>query len=306
MLETYPTAVSVPVITMDLARPLAITVEGNQNQGNRNGENNGQGNKNGNEACGRVYALGEETTVQDNNVVTGMFLINIHYAYVLFDSDINRSFALTTFSEYLNVIPTTLDTTYHVELVDEKSVTTDTNLRGCTLNLQNHPFKPIELRSFNGIIGMDWLSKYHVVIVCHEKLVCVPYRNEVLTIQGDRRGVRGKSRLSIISCIKTHKYTKKGCPVFLIQVTKKEIEEKQLGDLPIMKDFSKVFPKDLPGLPPARLVEFQVELVPGAAPVARTPYRLAPAEIKELSEQLKELANKGFIRPSSSPWRAPV
>ncbi|GKG03080.1 hypothetical protein Tco_0310716, partial [Tanacetum coccineum] len=82
-------------------------------------------------------------------------------------------------------------------------------------------------------------------------------------------------------------------------------EEKRLEDIPIIQYFPDVFPDNLPGLPPARQVEFQIDLVPGAAPVARAPYRLAPSEIKELSEQLQELSDKGFIRPSSSPWGAP-
>ncbi|GKC13298.1 putative reverse transcriptase domain-containing protein [Tanacetum coccineum] len=102
----------------------------------------------------------------------------------------------------------------------------------------------------------------------------------------------------------------KGCHVFLAHVTTKEIEdksgEKRLEDVPIVRDFPEVFPEDLPGLPPTRQVEFQIDLVPGAAPVARAPYRLAPSEMKELSEQLQELSDKGFIRPSSSPWGAPV
>ncbi|GJQ92289.1 putative reverse transcriptase domain-containing protein [Tanacetum coccineum] len=80
----------------------------------------------------------------------------------------------------------------------------------------------------------------------------------------------------------------------------------QTSDVPIVRDFPEVFPEDLPGLPPARPVEFQIDLIPGAAPVARAPYRLAPSEMKELSEQLQELSDKGFIRPSSSPWGAPV
>ncbi|GJV62081.1 putative reverse transcriptase domain-containing protein [Tanacetum coccineum] len=83
-------------------------------------------------------------------------------------------------------------------------------------------------------------------------------------------------------------------------------EEKRLEDVQIVQDFPEVFLEDLPGLPPTRQVEFQIDLVPGAAPVARAPYRLAPSEMKELSEQLKELSDKGFIRPSSSPWGAPV
>ncbi|GJY68697.1 hypothetical protein Tco_0471679, partial [Tanacetum coccineum] len=101
-----------------------------------------------------------------------------------------------------------------------------------------------------------------------------------------------------------------GFPIFLAHVTTKEVkdksEKKQLEDIPIVKDFPYVFPKDLSGLPPTRQVEFQIDLVPGAAPVARAPYRLAPSEMKELSEKLKELSKKGFIRPSSSPWGAPV
>ncbi|GJX93943.1 putative reverse transcriptase domain-containing protein, partial [Tanacetum coccineum] len=101
-----------------------------------------------------------------------------------------------------------------------------------------------------------------------------------------------------------------GFPIFLAHVTTKEIEDKsekkRLEDVPIVQDFPEVFPEDLPGLPPTRQVEFQIDLVPGAAPVARAPYRLAPSEMKELSEQLKELSDKGFIRPSSSPWGAPV
>ncbi|GKF02627.1 hypothetical protein Tco_0029550, partial [Tanacetum coccineum] len=116
---------------------------------------------------------------------------------------------------------------------------------------------PIKLGSFDAIISMDWLSKYQAVIVCAEKIVRIPWRNETLIIYGDR-------------------------------------------------NFPDVFPEDLSGLPPTRQVEFQIDLVPGAAPVARAPYRLAPFEMKELSEQLKELSDKGFIRPSSSAWGAPV
>ncbi|GKE18039.1 putative reverse transcriptase domain-containing protein [Tanacetum coccineum] len=102
----------------------------------------------------------------------------------------------------------------------------------------------------------------------------------------------------------------KGFPIFLAHVTAKEVEDKsekkQLEEVPIVRDFPEVFPEDLPGLPPTRQVEFQIDLVPGAAPVARAPYRLAPFEMKELSEQLKELSDKGFIRPSSLHWGAPV
>ncbi|GKC33952.1 putative reverse transcriptase domain-containing protein [Tanacetum coccineum] len=138
----------------------------------------------------------------------------------------------------------------------------------------------------------------------------IPYGNEVLMIYGDGRNDASNSRLSIISYTKTQKYIQRGCHVFLAQVmekkTKDKSEEKRLEDVHIMRNFLKFFPKDLPGLSPTRQVEFQIDLVPGAAPVARSPYRLAPSQMHELSTQLQELSDKGFIRPSSSPWGAPV
>ncbi|GJX18917.1 putative reverse transcriptase domain-containing protein [Tanacetum coccineum] len=135
----------------------------------------------------------------------------------------------------------------------------------------------IPLSSFDVIIRMDWLTKYHGVIICDEKIVRVPFRKDTLIFQGDGSNQRKESRLNIILCTKAQEYLSKG-----------------------------FFPEDLSGIPPARQVEFQIDLVPGAAPVARAPYRLAPSEMKELAEQLQELSDKGFIRPSSSPWGASV
>ncbi|GKB49176.1 hypothetical protein Tco_0899929 [Tanacetum coccineum] len=134
---------------------------------------------------------------------------------------------------------------------------------------------------------MDWLSKYHAVIVCDEKIVRIPCVNEVLAIQGVGSDGKIKSRLSIISCTKTQKYIKKECQVFLAQVTEKKTEdkseEKRLKDVPTVRDFLKVFPEDLPRPPLIREVEFQIDLVPGAAAITRSPYRLAPLEMQGLS-----------------------
>nr|GFC57663.1 putative reverse transcriptase domain-containing protein [Tanacetum cinerariifolium] len=132
----------------------------------------------------------------------------------------------------------------------------------------------------------------------------------MLIFQGNRDNQREESRLDIISCNKAQKYLSMGCDVFLANVTTKKAKdkskEKRLEDVSIIRDFPEVFPKDLSGIPPARPVEFQIDLVPGAVPVALAPYRLEPSEMKELAEQLQELFDKGFIRPSSSPWGAPV
>nr|GEU62898.1 putative reverse transcriptase domain-containing protein [Tanacetum cinerariifolium] len=154
-------------------------------------------------------------------------------AYAIKDAE--TSFVDTKFSSMLDINPVKIDTSYEVELVDRRVVSTNTVLKGCTLDLVNHVFEidlmPIEL------------------------------------VESDK----GMSRLKIISCIKA-------C----------------------------VYPDDLPGLLPLRQVEFLIDLLSGAAPVARPPYRLAPSEMRELSEQLRELLEKGFIRPSSSSWGAPV
>ncbi|GKC15341.1 putative reverse transcriptase domain-containing protein [Tanacetum coccineum] len=277
--------------------------------------NNNHGNQvGGGNAPAKVYAVGHAGTNLDSNVVTGTFLLNKRYASVLFDIGADRSFMSTAFSSQIDITPTALDHYYDVELANGRIIRLNTILRGCTLNLLNHPFNidlmPVKLGSFDAIIGMDWLAKYQAIIVCAEKIVCIPWGNETLIVHGDGSNWGNEARLHIISYTKTHEYMLKGCPVFLANVTIKETEDKskkkRLEDVSIVRYFHDVFPEDLPGLPPTRQVEFQIDLIPGAAPVARAPYRLAPSEMKELSEQLKELSDKGFISPSSSPWGALV
>nr|GEY27915.1 putative reverse transcriptase domain-containing protein [Tanacetum cinerariifolium] len=180
---------------------------------------------------------------------------------------------------------------YDAELADMRIIRLNSILRGCTLNFLNHPFNidlmPIELGSYDAIIG-----------------------NEILIVHGDGSNQGNETRLNIISCAKTQRYIQKGFHAFLAHITTKEMEDKsekkRLKDVPVVRNFPEVFPEDLPGLPLTRQVEFQIDLIPGAAPVAWAPYRLASSELKELSEQLQELSNKGFIRPSSSPWGATV
>ncbi|GKB54824.1 putative reverse transcriptase domain-containing protein [Tanacetum coccineum] len=230
-------------------------------------ENNSRDNRNGNnEARGRAYALGGGGEANpDSNFVTGTFLINNRYASVLFDSGADRSFVSTTFSALLDVVPSTLDVAYFVELANGMVAETNIIIRGCTFELLGHFFNidlmPVDLGSFDVIIG-------------------------------DGSDDTNKSRLSIISCTKTDKYIQKGCQVLLAQVMKKQTKnksgEKRLEDMPIVQ----VFPEDLLELSPARQVKFQIDLVPGVAPVARAPYRLTPSEMQELSAQLHKLDDK--------------
>ncbi|GJS28680.1 putative reverse transcriptase domain-containing protein, partial [Tanacetum coccineum] len=179
------------------------------------------------------------------------------YTHTNYANGADRSFVSSTFSALLNVIPSTLDVSYVVKLAKERVAETNTMLRGCTLGLLGHPFNidlmPIEIGSFDVIIGMDWLANHHLVIVCDEKIVRIPYGDEVL-----------------------------------IKETEGKSEEKRLEDVSIVRDFVEVFLEDFLGLPPTRQVEFQIDLVPGVAPVARASYRLAPSELQELSTQLQE------------------
>ncbi|GKA15714.1 putative reverse transcriptase domain-containing protein [Tanacetum coccineum] len=244
------------------------------------------GNNNGNgTAQGRAYALGGRDASPDSNIITGTFLLNNRYATILFDTGADRSFVSNTFSALINITPTTLESHYDLELADGKIIGVNTIIRDCTLNFMNHTFNidlmSVPLGSFDVIIGMDLLTKYHGVIICDEKIVRVPFEREMLIFQGNGNNQRKESRLNIISCIKSQEYLSKGCDVSF-------------------------YPKDLLGIPPARQIEFQIDLVPSVALVARAPYRLAPSEMKELAGQLQELSDKGFIRPSSSPWGAPV
>ncbi|GJW03555.1 putative reverse transcriptase domain-containing protein [Tanacetum coccineum] len=202
--------------------------------------------------------------------------------------------------------PVKVDHSYEVELADGRVVSTNTILRGCALNLVNHLFKidlmPIELGTFDVIIGMDWLVLHDAVIVCGKKEVHVPLKKRTLVVKGDD----GVSRLKVVSCMKVTVMEEAWSYLFVAQVVEKKPVERRLEDVPVICEFPDVFPEDLPGLPPSRQVEFKIELVPGAAPVARAPYRLAPSEMKELARQLQELSDKGFIRPSSSLWGARI
>ncbi|GKA24138.1 reverse transcriptase domain-containing protein [Tanacetum coccineum] len=183
-----------------------------------------------NSAYGRAYLLRDKNAHQDPNVVMGTFLLNQHLARVLFDSGADKSFVSISLASMLNILPITLDITYDIKMADGNLVGTNTVIQGCTLILLNQPFEidlmPIKLGSFNVVIGMDWLSKYHAKILCDEKVVHIPIDGETLIIRDDRTQVMEK--------------------------------------------------------------------------------KLAPSEMHELSDQLQELADRGFIRPSTSPWGDPV
>ncbi|GJX90275.1 putative reverse transcriptase domain-containing protein [Tanacetum coccineum] len=184
-----------------------------------------------NNAKGRAYMLRDRNAHQDPNVVTGMFLLNQHLAKVLFNSGADKSFVSISLASMLNIPPITIDTFYNIEMADGNLVSTNTVIQGAILTLLNQPFKidlmPIKLCSFDVVIGMDWLSKYHARIICGEKVVHIPINGKTL----------------------------------IIRVIEKKSNKKRLKDIPVVREFPKVFPEDLPGLPLIRQIAVLSEQV---------------------------------------------
>ncbi|GJW73429.1 putative reverse transcriptase domain-containing protein [Tanacetum coccineum] len=256
-----------------------LALEGNRNT--RNTRNNG------NQDRGRAFSVNAVDALHDPNIVTGTFSLNDHFATVLFDSEADFSFISTKFAPLLNVKPSIVSLRYVIKVANGKKEEVDRIICDYKLELGNSLFTidliPLGHGSFDVIVGMDWLYKNNTKIVCHEKVVRIPLEGcEILRVQGERTLGGTKTLMS------TKAY------------------EPELSDIPIVRDFTDVFPKDLLGLPPQRQVEFRIDLILGATPVVKSPYRLAPSEMQELSKKLKELQDKGFIRPSHSPWGAPV
>ncbi|GJY31652.1 reverse transcriptase domain-containing protein [Tanacetum coccineum] len=252
-------------------------------EGSRNNRNNG------NQVRGRAFKVNVNAmeVVQDPNVVTGTLSLNDHFVTVLFDSGTDFSFISTKFAPLLNVKPSIVNPGYVIEVANGKKVKVDRIICDCKLELGSSLFSinliPLGHGSFDVIVGMDWLSQHKVVIVCHEKVVEIPIDDgRILRVHGERA-------VGITKALKSAKE-----------------DEPKLGDITVVRDFEDVFPEYLAGLPPQRQVEFRIDLVPRATPIAKSLYRLAPSEMQELSGQLQELQDKGFIRPSHSSWGVPV
>ncbi|KAF5796484.1 putative nucleotidyltransferase, Ribonuclease H [Helianthus annuus] len=259
------------------------------------------------QAHGRAFNMNAQEAQADNDVVNSTFFVNNQHASVLFDSGGDKSFVSLSFEPLLRMSRTKLGKPLTVEVASGEPIVLDFVIRNCQLNLNNHLFPidltPMQLGSFDIIVGMDWLAKHRTEVVCFEKIVRVPLSSgEILQVRGEKP----VSSLKLMSCFQARKYLRKNYVAFLAHVTADKGQGKSIQDIPIVRDYPELFPEELPGLPPARHVEFRIDLVPGANPIARAPYRLAPSEMQELSKQLQELSDKGFICPSFSPWGAPV
>ncbi|KAJ9566774.1 hypothetical protein OSB04_002740 [Centaurea solstitialis] len=267
------------------------------NQGNRGGM-----------ARGRAFVIGAEEAKQNHDVVTGTFLLNNYPASVLFDSGADESYVSLEFRPKINKESQNLREEHIIEYSNGELVKANKVVRKCTLGLSGKDFTidliSIKIGSFDIIVGMDWMSNHRATICCAEKIVVLALpEGGVLEVHGEKP----RRDIKIVSYMKMRSHLRRECVAFMAHVVDKKAKEKQIHDIPVVREFPEVFQEELPGLPPPLWrVEFHIDLVPGAGPIAKSPYRLAPSGMQELSNQLLELLDKGFIRPSSSPWGAPV
>ncbi|XP_042451745.1 uncharacterized protein LOC122036457 [Zingiber officinale] len=257
---------------------------------------------------GRVFAMTQEQVDLDTAIITGMIYIANIPACVLIESGATHSFISEAYLTKLGIKPERMGAEYSVSLPSGEELHSNRMVKNCQMMMQDHMVGArlivLEITEFDVILGMDWLVQHDAVIDCKQRTVRLKLPNEKLLI------FRAASQIAVphmISMCKARRMLSKGCEGLLVHISVKSgTQRPSLEEVEIARDFSEVFPEDVTGLPPTREVEFGIQLVPGTTPVSKAPYRLAPTEMKELKGQLQELLDKGFIRPSVSPWGAPV
>ena len=265
------------------------------------------GNQQKQKVAGRVFALTKQDAKTSPSMVSSMLVITNQHAQVLFDSSSTHSFISHGFAWRLNMTPETLDFELSVDTPFGHVMCTDKVYKSCNVLVSGRELEAnlvlLDMYEFEVILGMDWLSTFHASIDCFGKKVVfrIPGQDEFVF-----EGVHVVRPPPLVSAMQAKRLLRKGCKGFLAYVLKSEETTLETANLSVVKEFPDVFSKDLHGLPPEREVKFTIDLVLGTSPISKAPYRMAPAELKELKEQLQDLLDKDFIRPSASPWGAPV
>ncbi|KAL0560579.1 hypothetical protein IC582_000988 [Cucumis melo] len=240
-------------------------------------------------------------------VVTGTLPVLGHYALVLFDSSSSHSFISSAFVLHARLEVKPLHHVLSVSTPSGECMLSKEKVKACQIVIAGHVIEVtllvLDMLDFDVILGMDWLAANHASINCSRKEVAF---NPPSMVSFKFKGEGSRSLPQVISAMRASKLLSQGTWSILASVVDTREVDVSLSSEPVVRDYPDVFPKELPRLPPHREVEFAIELEPGTVPISRAPYRMAPEELKELNVQLQELLNKGFIRPSVSPWGAPV
>ncbi|KAL5557083.1 hypothetical protein UlMin_039319 [Ulmus minor] len=261
------------------------------------------------EPNGRIYAFTrDDAEAGTSKVVTGQLTVANRCANVLFDSGATHSFASTVFADCVGRGKDKIGQIFRTALPSGDIMLSNYWLRSVPIVIAGRELSVdlviLDMFDYDVIVGMDFLSKYGATINCKSRSVNFNPPGED-QFKFNSKGSRNQKMM--ISAMKASKLLTNGCVGFLANIVDTTQKEKiKLEDVPVVNEFKGVFPEDLPGIPPDREITFEIELLPGTAPISKAPYRMAPAELKELQTQLQELLDKGFIRPSHSPWGAPV
>ena len=258
-------------------------------------------------APARAYAMKAVEDTDAPDVIAGNFQIFDTTVHALIDPGSTHSYICTDIPN-LGKLPRS-ETEYDILVTNPlgHSVIVNKVYRDCPIKIREYEFLgdliELSFREFDVILGIDWLSRHQAILDCRMKRVTLrtPNEDEVTFI-----GERSNHLSNVISAATARTMVRKGCEAYLAYVIDTVKARPSVSDIPSVSDFPDVFPEELLGLPPHREIEFAIDVVPGATPASITPYKMAPLELKELKLQLQELLEKGFIRPSVSPWGAPV
>ncbi|XP_070024834.1 uncharacterized protein [Nicotiana sylvestris] len=245
--------------------------------------------------------------VASDAVITGIILVCHRDASVLFDPGSTYSYVSSYFAPYLGVAQDSLSSRVYVSTPVGDSLAVDRIYRSCLVTIHGFETKAdlllLHTVDFDIILGMDWLSPHFAILDCHAKTVTLAMPS-IPRIEWSGTFDHTPSR--VISFLKAQHMVEKGCAAYLAYVRDVNVDTPSVDSVPVLRDYPDVFPADLPGMPPDRDIDFGIDLLPGTQPISIPPYRMAPPELKELKDQLQELLDKCFIRPSVSPWGAPA
>ena len=226
---------------------------------------------------GRVYTTTREQAEHSSGTITGILYIDDHTVFVLFDTGATHSIISTTFAKKLNMTPKPLVNYLSISTPMKDHILINHEYVNCPLCFDDRirlaNLYPLDMVDFDVILGMDWLASHRAFIDCYSKSV----------IFGDPRnpefvyhGSKPLKSVKFISAMKARTLISHGCQGFLASVKDKTVESPKIENLPVICEFSDVFLDELPGIPPAREVEFSIELIPGAEPISKAPYRMVP------------------------------
>ncbi|CAA7041521.1 unnamed protein product [Microthlaspi erraticum] len=255
----------------------------------------------------RVYSIGDAATdPSSSRPITGTLIMGGVAAHVLFDSGASHCFVHPSLVGTGEFRKEPGEDHGMVQAASGQVMFTLGKIRNVSVMIGevNMPADLVicAVKSYDVILEMDWLGKHKAHLDCHRGRVWFETEKGKLKYQG----VRPTAGSLIISAVQADRMIEKGCEAYLAAITTTEVgKDASLSEIPVVSEFEDVF-QALSGLPPDRSDPFTIELEPGTAPVSKASYRMAPAEMAELKKQLNDLMEKGFVRPSSSPWGAPV